>query len=115
MKDEKNNKPNQVIQIEILQEEEEDNETQTMDYQGEKGKESSTGQGKSHTKRKAQSELTEKEEKEGREKMDNVVMEFDTRRGEELSSEEEVLRKLLDEWRHLDERFIPEEQKIIYF
>lgn len=41
-------------------------------------------------------------------------MEIDTSRGEELSSEEEVLRKLLDEWEHLDERFIPEEQKIIY-
>jgi len=37
-----------------------------------------------------------------------------TNKGEELSLEEEVLRKLLDEWRHMDERFIPEQQKIIY-
>lgn len=41
-------------------------------------------------------------------------MEIDTRRGEELSSEEKVLWKLLNEWRHLDERFILEEQKRLY-
>ena len=29
-------------------------------------------------------------------------------------SEEEILRKLLDEWRHLDERFILEEEKKLY-
>lgn len=46
--------------------------------------------------------------------MDNTIMEIDTIRGEELSSEEEVLRKLLNEWRHLDERFIPEEKKGLY-
>ena len=46
--------------------------------------------------------------------MDYIVMEIGTSIGEELSSEEEVLLKLLDEWRHLDERFIPEEKKRIY-
>ena len=35
--------------------------------------------------------------------MDNTTMEIDTSRGEELSMEEEVLRKLLNEWIHLDE------------
>ena len=34
-------------------------------------------------------------------------------RGEDLSIEEEVLRKLLNEWRNLDERFIPEDYKIL--
>lgn len=82
-----------------------------MDYQGEKVKESSTSQGKSKPKRKAQSELIEKEEKEEREKMDNIIMEIDTSRGEELSFEEEMLQKLLNEWRPLDERFVPEEKK----
>jgi len=85
-----------------------------MDYQGEKEKESNTSQGKSQIKRKAQSEPIKKEEKEAGEKMENAGMELDTSRGEELSTEEEVLRKLLDEWRHLDERFILEEQKGIY-
>lgn len=33
---------------------------------------------------------------------------------EDLSQEEEVLRKLLNEWKNLDERFIPEEQKRMY-
>lgn len=49
-----------------------------MDYQGEKGKESSTSQGKSQTKRKAQSEPIEKEEKEVGDKMENAGMEIDT-------------------------------------
>jgi len=74
-----------------------------MDYQGGKEKESSSSQGKLKPKRKSQSELTKKEEKGDRENMDNTTMEIDTSRGEELSMEEEVLRKFLNEWRHLDE------------
>jgi len=83
--------------------EEEDNKVQIMDYQGGKEKESSSSQGKLKPKRKSQSELTKKEEKGDRENMDNTTMEIDTSRGEELSMEEEVLRKFLNEWRHLDE------------
>jgi len=41
-------------------------------------------------------------------------MEIDTSMGEEVNLEEEVLRKLLEEWKHLDERFIPEQQKKLY-
>jgi len=33
---------------------------------------------------------------------------------EDLSQEEEVLENLLHEWKNLDERFIPEEQKKLY-
>lgn len=97
--------------FEILQEEEEENETQTMDYHREKEKENNTSQGTTQIKRKAQGEPSGKDDKETGEKMENVVMEIDTTRGEELSSEEEVLRKLLEEWKHLDERFVLEEQK----
>lgn len=35
-------------------------------------------------------------------------------RGEDLSIEEEVLRKLLNEWRNLDEQFILKDQKRLY-
>lgn len=41
-------------------------------------------------------------------------MEIDPSKGEELSMEEEVLNKLLNEWRHLDERFVLEDQKRLY-
>ena len=54
-------------------------------------------------------ELAKKEDKETGEKM-----EIDTSMGEEVNLEEEVLRKLLEEWKHLDERFIPEQQKKLY-
>jgi len=33
---------------------------------------------------------------------------------DDLSKEEEVKRRLLSEWRNLDERFIPEDQKRLY-
>lgn len=95
------------------EEEEEENEAQTMDYQ-EKGKERNSIQGKPNPKRKAQRELVEKEEKEDSEKMENTTMEIDPSKGEELIMEEEVLRKLLNEWRYLDEIFIPEDQKRLY-
>lgn len=41
-------------------------------------------------------------------------MEIDPSKGEELSIEEEVLKKLLNEWRHLDKTFIREDQKKLY-
>lgn len=85
-----------------------------MEYQGEKWKENNTSQSKSKPKRKAQSELTEKEEIGEREKMDNITMEIDTSIGEELSSDEEVLRKLLNEWRQSDEWIIQSEKKWLY-
>lgn len=43
-----------------------------------------------------------------------MVTEMEINRGEDLRIEEEVLRKLLNEWRNLDEQFIPEDQKIFY-
>lgn len=81
-----------------------------MDCQ-EKGKESSFSQAKTTPKRKAQRELIDKYEQVG---METTIMEIDPRKGEELSIEEEFLKKLLNEWRHLDERFIPEDQKKLY-
>lgn len=39
---------------------------------------------------------------------------METNRGEDLSIEEEVLKMLLNEWKNLDERFIPEDQKRLY-
>jgi len=41
-------------------------------------------------------------------------METDISKGEDSTTEEEILRKLLDKWRNLDERFIPEEDKKLY-
>jgi len=41
-------------------------------------------------------------------------MEIDINKGEDPTNEEEILRKLLDKWRHLDERFILEEDKRLY-
>ena len=41
-------------------------------------------------------------------------MEIDPSKGEEINMEEKVLKKLLNEWRHLDEIFIPKDQKILY-
>lgn len=38
-------------------------------------------------------------------------MEIDINKGEDPTTEEEILRKLLDKWRNLDERFSPEEDK----
>lgn len=46
--------------------------------------------------------------------METTTMEIDPSKGEELSMEEEVLKKPLNEWRHLDERFTLEDQKILY-
>ena len=71
-------------------------------------------QGKPNTKRKAQRELADKEDKEEREGMETTTMEIDPSKGEELSMEEDVLKKLLNEWRHLDEIFILEDQKRLY-
>ena len=40
-------------------------------------------------------------------------MEIDTEK-EDFSVEEQVMKRLLHEWRHLDECFIPEDQKQLY-
>lgn len=42
------------------------------------------------------------------------IMDIDTSK-EDLSIEEHILKKLLHEWRNLDERFIPEDQKKLYW
>ena len=91
-------------------EEEAKNETQHMDCQ-EKGKESNSSQIKTTPKWKAQRDFTDKDEQIG---METTIMEIDPSKGEELSMEEEVLKKLLNEWRHLGERFILEDQKKLY-
>ena len=52
------------------------------------------------------------EEKE--ENRENKVMEIYTSREEDPMIEEEILRKILDKWRHLDERFIPEGDKKLH-
>ena len=96
---------------EVLQlEEEAEIETQPMDYQ-EKGKEISSSQAKTTPKQKAQIDLKDKDEQVA---METTIIEIDPSKGEELSIEEEVLNKFLNEWRHLDERFILEHQKKLY-
>jgi len=40
-------------------------------------------------------------------------MEIDPQK-EDFSVEEQVMKRLLQEWRHLDEHFIPEDQKQLY-
>lgn len=45
--------------------------------------------------------------------VDQVHMEIDNQK-EDLSVEEQVMKHLLQEWRHLDEHFIPEDQKQLY-
>lgn len=55
--------------------------------------------------------MVDKEDKEDKRRMENTTMEIDPSKGEELSMEEEVLKKFLNEWRHLDEIFIPKDQK----
>ena len=46
--------------------------------------------------------------------MELTTMEINPSKGEELSMEEEALKKLLNEWRHLDERLILKEQNKLY-
>lgn len=41
-------------------------------------------------------------------------MEIDNSKVEDPTTEEEILSKLLDKWRHLDEMFIPKEDKKLY-
>lgn len=78
-----------------------------MNYQEKKEQEGSASQGAKNTKRKTQSETMEKVGKEKGENRESEVMEIDTSKGEDPMSEEEILRKLLDEWRHLDEKVHP--------
>ena len=40
-------------------------------------------------------------------------MEIDPQQDQE-GEEEQFMKKILQEWRHLDERFIPDDQKQIY-
>jgi len=46
--------------------------------------------------------------------MEITIMEINPSKGKEFKIEEEVLKKFLNEWRHLDERFILEDQKKLY-
>ena len=45
--------------------------------------------------------------------MEQSQMEIDPQK-ENVSEEEQVMKRLLQEWRHLDERFIPEDQAELY-
>lgn len=80
MKERKNKNPNQVIQTVFKSYKKKKKKItmrpKTMEYHGEKGKESSGSQGKSKPKRKAQRKLKEKEKKEEREKMYKTIMEI---------------------------------------
>lgn len=85
-----------------------------MDYQEEKEQEGKISQETNSTKQKTQRETGEKERKEKEDKQENEVMEIDSSKGEDPTTEEKILRKLLDKWRNLDERFIPKEDKKLY-
>jgi len=85
-----------------------------MFYHEEKEQGGRPSQDANNTKRKTQSETAEKVGKEKEENQENEVMETDTSKGEDPITEEKILSKLLDKWRHLDERFIPEEDKKLY-
>jgi len=69
-----------------------------MDYQ-DKGKESIPIQFKPTPKRKAQGELADKENREEQVGTETTTTEIKPSNGEKLSMEEEILKKLLNEWR----------------
>jgi len=45
--------------------------------------------------------------------MVETLIEIDNQK-EDISIEEQVIKRLLQEWRHIDERFIPKDQKQLY-
>lgn len=83
-----------------------------MENQEDKESNNSASNERIHKKRKAPSETMDKG-KEQEEPTEQMEMDLETNR-EDLSQEEEVLRKLLNEWRNLDERLIIEDQKRFY-
>jgi len=101
-------KPNSFAILQV----EEDEEDQHMDHQEDKGSDYSETSERILAKRKAPIE-TQEVEKEPEEPMDQMEIDQESSR-EDLSQEEEVLEKLLQEWKYLDERFIPETQKKLY-
>jgi len=84
-----------------------------MEYQEDKEKDTSSSSERTHTKRKAPSDIPEKI-KEQEEHTENMETKMEINRGEDLGIEEEVLRKLLNEWRNLDEQFNPKDQRRLY-
>lgn len=83
-----------------------------MENQEDKESDNSSSSEKSHTKRKASSDVTDKG-KEPVEQVEQMETEMEITK-DDLSKEEEVLQNLLNEWRNLDERFIQEDQKRLY-
>lgn len=83
-----------------------------MEIQEDKGWECSENSERNLAKRKAPSETPE-QDKEKDKQTDRMETDHESSK-EDLSQEEEVLENLLHEWKNLDERFIPEEQKNLY-
>lgn len=111
---EKQSAPEKPNSFAVLQVEDEE-EDQPMENQEDKGSDSSESSKRNHSKRKAPSEPTEKGKEQDEQDEQAEHMETDQENNkEDLSQEEEVLRKLLNEWKNLDERFILEEQKRLY-
>lgn len=100
---ERQNKFKVLQEEEIEMGEKEDNEEETMENLKESGKQVS-GQ--------KETEHGEAEEK-GEQTNEQIQMKIDPQKDKE-GEEERIMRKLLLEWRLLDERFVPEEQKQIY-
>eukprot|EP00253_Pinus_taeda_P017858 PITA_17858 len=91
--------------FEILQEEAED-EDQTMEYQEDKEKDTSSSSERTHTKRKELSDIPGKG-KEREEQIENMEIEMEINMGEDISIEEEVLRKLLKSMEKLGRAIYP--------
>jgi len=83
-----------------------------MDHQEDKGSDCNETSERILAKGKAPSE-TQEVEKEPEEPLDHMEIDQEFSK-EDLSQEEEVLEKMLHEWKYLDKRFIPETQKKLY-
>ena len=83
-----------------------------MENQEDKESDNSSSSERSHTKRKAPSDVMDKG-KEQAQQVEQMETKMEITR-DDLSKEEEVLRKLLNKWRNLDERFIWKDHKRLY-
>lgn len=101
-------KPNSFTILQV----EEDEEYQPMENQEDKGSDFSENSQRNLAKRKSPSETPE-QNKEKDEQTDRMEADQESSK-EDLNQEEEVLENFLHEWKNLDERFIPKEQKKFY-
>lgn len=86
--------------------EEEEEDADTREAQKEDRKET---KGKEKIATEKEGEQVDREQDQTQ---DQIQMEIDPQ--QKQGEEEKIMRKLIQEWKHLDERFIPEDQKQLY-